>query len=292
MLGRAAIATARRLNLPVVFTFHTLYWEHAHYVPLPLGENCIRKLIERQVANFLNSCDRVIVYTEDLKEMLHSRFGLKDTVSVVPTGIDLVPYQYNVREEMRAKWGWGKHTVLISVGRLGREKSWHTLLDAGIRAMTAFPFLRIVIIGDGPERKSLQEYVEHRGFRDCVTFLGKIPFEEVPYYLQAADIFGFASITETMGRATIEAIAAGLPVVAVNAPGTSTIIEHDREGLLTSNDASALADALCILLRDESLRMRYSLAGREKAKKFRLELEAAMTLAVYKQAITERKDCY
>lgn len=289
MLGHAALAKGRRLGIPVVFTFHTLYWEHAHYIPVPFAQNLVRKIIERRVSKFVKVCDRVIVYTENLKEALHNRYGLDDRISVVPTAIDRTPFQNSKKEEIRAKFGWNNDPILISVGRLGREKNWYTFLEAGIQARAAFPGLRIVILGDGPDRRDLEMYVERRDASGYITFLGRIPFNECPKYFQAADIFGFASVTETMGRVTLEAIAAGLPVVAVDAPGTSAIVNHGCEGLLTPNDSSALAEAFILLLRDENLRRRFGRAGKEKAKTFQLDREAAMTLDVYEQAIAEQK---
>ena len=290
-LGHAAAAKARRLNLPLIFTFHTLYWEHAHYVPLPasLAQKIVREIIEKRVRDFVRRCDHIVVYTESLQRMLRTKYDLGNKVSVVPTAIDLAPYQSLNPMEIRSQLGWGIDPVMISVGRLGIEKNWMTLLEAGIHAMRVCPKLRIVIIGDGPERDRLQHYALNQGADGQVSFMGKIPFEEIPKYLKAADLFGFASTTETIGRVTIEALAAGLPIVAVNATGTRDIVEHDREGLLTDNNAQALGEAIIKVLGDESLRARYRVTAEQKSKLYNLEREAGMLLDVYQRVIKETR---
>ncbi len=286
-LGHAALAKARGLGIPVVFTFHTLYWEHAHYVPprSKITETLVRMVICRRIKKFLPRCDHIVVYTEDLRSLLRSRFDVENQVSVVPTGIDPAPYRRLDRSVLRSKLGWERSRILISAGRLGAEKNWITFLDAGMRAMEQHPELNIVILGDGPEKARLEQFVRRRQRGSQVSFLGKVPFAAVPGYLKAADLFGFASVTETIGRVTMEAMAAGLPIVAVNAMGTRDIVEHHGEGLLTENDPVALARAIGRLLADPHLRARYGHRSARKGRTFNLCKEAQMLLKVYEQTI-------
>ena len=104
------------------------------------------------------------------------------------------------------------------------------------------------------------------GIAEHVTFTGALPFEEVPAYLKAADIFSFASVTETQGLVTIEAMAAGLPVVAVDGSGTRDIVEHGKQGFLVENDADALAKGINKLLSDPQQMKRFSNNALKKPK--------------------------
>ncbi|MFQ5615804.1 MAG: glycosyltransferase [Anaerolineales bacterium] len=291
LLGRTAASKARELNLPLIFTFHTRYREYAHYFPLPqeMVQDFVKDAIDSWLGEYMQKCHHIIAPTESMREILMSEYGLLERVTAVPTGIDLRPYQDTDREVVRALRGWGDEKVLVSVGRLALEKNWTTLLDAGARVMQTHKNLRIVLIGDGPARGSLQKYVRELGIAERVTFAGKLPFDDIPYYLKAADIFGFASVTETQGLATMEALAAGLPVVAVNATGTRDVVEHGREGLLTENDSTALSAALQQILEDENLLRSYQEAAIRKAQCFDITHQAKRLEGVYHQAIEDKK---
>jgi glycosyltransferase involved in cell wall biosynthesis len=122
-----------------------------------------------------------------------------------------------------------------------------------------------------------------------IEFVGKVPFDEVPRYLKAADLFCFASVTETQGLVTMEAMAAGLPVVAVDATGTSDIVDNGVDGLLTANDSQALAEAIERVLADEDLRQRLRQAGTDKIKRFDMKVLAERLVEVYQQAIVDKR---
>jgi glycosyltransferase involved in cell wall biosynthesis len=128
------------------------------------------------------------------------------------------------------------------------------------------------------------------GITDRVTFTGALPFEQIPPYLKAADLFAFASVTETQGLVTIEAMAAGLPVVAVDGPGTRDIIEHGKQGFLVENDPNALAEALHRLLSDAQKMKRFSSNALKKAKTFDVNELGKQLINVYEQAIQDKKD--
>jgi glycosyltransferase involved in cell wall biosynthesis len=112
-----------------------------------------------------------------------------------------------------------------------------------------------------------------------------VPFEEVPAYLKAADFFGFASTTETQGLVTMEALAANLPVIAVEASGTRDIVQHEKQGLLVDEDHQAFASAIDRLLSDEALYQRFQNATRSRSQQFEMKALASNLTDVYRQAI-------
>jgi glycosyltransferase involved in cell wall biosynthesis len=292
LLGQTAARKAAELNLPLVFTFHTQYWEYTHYIPFPqeIIQEFLKNAVHRWLKEFMQKCQHIIIPSESLKEILVGNYGLHERYSVIPTGTNLEPFLNANGKALRAEQGWNDETVLISVGRLAPEKNWDTLLQAFAKVHEEHPEARLVLIGDGPARQNLEGLAAELGIADRVTFTGSVPFEEIPRYLKAADIFAFASVTETQGLVTIEAMAAGLPVVAVDGPGTRDIVEHSKQGFLVENDPKALAKGLNKLLSDPQRMKRFSNHALKKAKMFDVNQLSKQMIGVYEQAIQDKKD--
>lgn len=287
LLGQTAANKAIELNVPLVFTYHTRYREYSHYVSL--NQDLVKEAISRWLGEYMQKCHHIVVPSESIKQMLADEYGTLEQVTVVPTGIDLAPYRQAEGQLVRQLRGWGEDKVLISIGRLAKEKNWEMLLTAVAEVMQHCSDVRLVIIGDGDDREALQEYAIDLDMRDRVEFTGKIPFADIPSYLNAADLFCFASTTETQGLVTMEAMAAGLPVVAVDASGTRDVVENDREGFLTMNQSDSLARAIERVIRDDELRQRFSQAAIEKAETFEMKYMAERLVSVYEQALVDHQ---
>jgi hypothetical protein len=173
----------------------------------------------------------------------------------------------------------------MSVGRLAKEKNWETLLRAAATVFARRDGVRLAVIGDGVECEAIQGLARELGISERVDFVGKVPFAEIPNYLKAGDIFCFASVTETQGLVTLEAMAAGLPIVAVDATGTSDAVEHGRQGLLTDNDSEALARSIEQMLDHPANLNGFSDAARKRAEEFSIQRQSQKMLAAYEQAI-------
>ena len=281
LLGETATNIAKSLNLPMVFTFHTRYDEYTHYVPI--SPEISKMIIDRWMARYLEKCQHIITPSESIKKILIDS-GIEGDITAVPTGINIAPFQEADGQPVREQLGWGDDIVLISIGRLAKEKNFETLLQAAAQVMKERSHVRLVIVGGGLEEKSLIKLAKDLGIADRVKITGTIPFEKVPSYLKAADIFCFASVTETQGLVTMEAMAADLPIVAVDATGTSDAVEHGKDGLLTENDAGALAAALEQVIDDAQLRQHLMEGAKEKVQWFDIQRQAQRMLGVYEQA--------
>jgi 1,2-diacylglycerol 3-alpha-glucosyltransferase len=292
LLGNAAASKAEELNLPLVFTFHSQYREYSRYVPLTqeLVQDFVKEVIDTWLMDYISRCQHIIVPSDSIRQQLADNYGVTSRVTIIPTGLDLKVYQRADGEAVRRARGWENDRIIISAGRLAREKNWETLLSAMPAVIQSMPDVRLVIAGDGEERASLEELASQLGIRPRVEFTGKVSFDDMPAYLKAADLFCFASVTETQGLVTLEALAAGLPVVAVDASGTRDVVENDREGLLTANDSQALSQALLSVLKDEDLRIRYKQAASDKAGQFSIEKQARELLRVYEIAAVARRE--
>lgn len=291
LLGQTAARKAGELDLPLVFTFHTQYWEYTHYVPFPQEtvQEFLKNAVHRWLKEFMQKCQHIIIPSESMREILVRDYGLHERYSVIPTGTNLEPFLNADGKALRLEKGWQDEKVLISVGRLSPEKNWDTLLRAFAKTSEKHPDSRLVLIGDGTARQSLEELSSALGVTDRVTFTGALPFEDIPRYLKAADLFVFASVTETQGLVTIEAMAAGLPVVAVDGPGTRDIVGHGKQGFLVENDPDALAKGLNKLLSDPQRIKRLSNHALKKAKTFDINQLGKQLIGVYEQAIEDKK---
>jgi len=292
LLGQTAARKAAELGLPLVFTFHTQYWEYTHYIPFPQEaiQEFLKNAVHKWLRDFMQKCQHIIIPSESMREILVRDYGLEERYTVIPTGTDLDPFLRADGKTLRKEKGWQDETVLMSVGRLAPEKNWDTLLSAFAKVCAQLPNLRLVLIGDGPARQSLELLASELGIVERVTFTGALPFEEVPAYLKAADIFSFASVTETQGLVTIEAMAAGLPVVAVDGSGTRDIVEDNKQGFLVGNDTDALAKGIKRLLSDPQRMKRFSNNALKKAKTFDVNELGKQMVSVYEQAIHDKQE--
>lgn len=292
LLGQTAARKAAELELPLVFTFHTQYWEYTHYIPFPQEaiQEFLKNAVHRWLRDYIQKCQHIVIPSESIREILVREYGLEERYTVIPTGTDLEPYRCADWQALRKEKGWQDETVLISVGRLAPEKNWETLLQAFAKISSQRAGLRLVLIGDGPARSALETLAAELGIAERVTFTGALPFEDVPCHLKAADVFAFASVTETQGLVTIEAMAAGLPVVAVDGSGTRDIVEHGKQGFLVENDADALAKGLKKLLADPQRMKRFSNNGLKKARTFDINELGKELVGVYEQAIQDKKE--
>ena len=292
LLGQTAATKARDYNLPLVFTFHTQYQEYTHYIPFPQEQvqEFLKNTVMTWMREFMRKCQHIVIPSESMASVLINDFGLVDRYTVIPTGIDITPYKKANGSALRAQWNWGDDKVIISAGRLAEEKNWVTLLEAFAIAQKTQPNIRLALLGDGPQAEALRRLAGELEIQERVTFVGKVPFEEVPNYLKAADLFSFASITETQGLVTLEAMAAGLPVVAVDASGTRDILEDSKQGFLTQNDPQDLANRIIEVVASPSLMSKFKSAALRTSRAFDNKRLARKMLKVYEQAIEDKKN--
>ncbi|HSE95177.1 MAG TPA: glycosyltransferase, partial [Methylomirabilota bacterium] len=198
--------------------------------------------------------------------------GLRRPVAVVPTGLDLDRFR-PVSPSMRvaARRGLGlppDGPLLLYVGRLDREKNLPLLVEAFRCLADRQPEARLVLVGQGTEARALRMSVAHRGLTGRVHFPGGVAPPEVVRFYQAADAFTFTSTTETQGLSVLEAMACGLPVVAVRASGVEEAILDGVSGLLVPEDPGVFAAALHEVLDDPHLATKLGVGARERVHAF------------------------
>ena len=284
LLGPAARRFARRHGRPLVFTYHTRYEKYAHYVPLtrPLVETAAIRLSRR----FAARADAVIAPSSVIRDEL-VRDGVATPIAVVPTGVDLTRFRPAAARAAREALGLPLDDPLVLyVGRLDREKSVGRILAAFERIAGTIPQARLVLVGHGTEAAALAAQARTLRIGARARFVGVVAHDHVAAYYQAADVFVFASETETQGLVLAEAAACGLPAVAVAAPGCDEVVRDGETGILTKRDPAALAEAAIGLLLDATQRARMGARARQVAEAaFDVSAQIDRTLAVYATAL-------
>jgi 1,2-diacylglycerol 3-alpha-glucosyltransferase len=287
LLGPAARRLARRQGRPLVFTYHTRYDKYAHYVPLrrTVVEAAARGLSTR----FARRADAIIAPSAVLRDELRAR-GVGVPIAVVPTGVDLQHFTPGDRAAARRAHGLDDGAlVVLYVGRLDREKSVERVLAAFERVAGTIPHARLVLVGQGTQGDELRRMAARLQAGARIAFAGVCPHEQLPAHYRAADLFLFASETETQGLVLAEAAACGLPAVAVDAPGCAEVVHDGDTGVLTKGDPAALAEAAIGLLIDPARRAAMAVRARQLAEReFGVSLQIDRTLDVYAAALARR----
>lgn len=205
--------------------------------------------------------DRVVAISRAGEAMLVEDYGLpQSTVTFIPPGWDGHPHPPR----------GGRVPTIVCVAKLREEKGHTVLVDAFELVRREVPDARLVLIGDGVMRPVLEEQVARLGLQDGVEFKGAVP--EVWSHLAAADVFALASLSEAFGIAIVEAMAAGLPVVAAATGGIPELVVPGVTGeLFPPQDHVAMAGHLVRLLRSADTRMAMGSAGRKAADRYRMD---------------------
>jgi glycosyltransferase involved in cell wall biosynthesis/predicted metal-dependent phosphoesterase TrpH len=233
--GIAAWLVARVLELPVLGSYHT---ELAAYTGLRTGSAALEAMATLALGAFYRGCDLVLSPSAASDSRLGELGVPSERIERWDRGVDLDRFGPGLRVPGLLP---GEVSVLY-VGRLTREKGVDMLAEAFLEARTRDPRLHLVLAGGGPEEALIRARLG-----SGATFLGWLSGAELARVYASADVFLFASRTDTFGQVILEAQASGLPVVAVGEGGPVSLIEHGVTGLLADSDPHALADALCAL---------------------------------------------
>lgn len=275
LLGYGALKLGRRLNVPVVASYHTRYDLYmAYYLQLKL----LQKPVDAYLRYFYRACREVYVPSESMRDVLSAQ-GVADNVALWPRGVDVARFHPGKRSpDWRKRYGIGEQEcTIVFVGRLVREKNLAMLADvfADLRARNIA--YRGVIVGDGPERSSLESRIP-----DAV-FTGFLHDEDLAQAYASSDVFFFPSETETFGNVTLEAMASGLPAVGANATGSRSLILPGRTGFIAeTNRVEEFSAHLSRLVADASLRQDMGQAARQRSLEFSWDAAMASMLSYYR----------
>jgi glycosyltransferase involved in cell wall biosynthesis len=274
------------LERPLLFTHHTLYHEYVHYIPW-LSPRLTRPAVLGYVREFANRCDLVIAPSGVIREMLRQQ-GVTARTEVLPTGtIDPTQTVGLDPRAARARYGIpADRPLLVTVSRLAPEKSVDVVLRA-FQQVSDAPGAYLLIVGGGPSAASLEALARELGIGEHVRFTGALPHEGALEVMAGADLFVFASQTETQGLVLVEAMAAGVPVVAIGVAGAAEVVADGESGLLVSPSPEALAAGMRRLLADPTLRGRLGRRGKEIAAGYAAQNLARRLVGLYQSVMIE-----
>ncbi len=243
LLGMTAVRTARYRKLPLVFTHHTLYEQYTHYVPVD-SPNFKRFVVELATC-YANLSDHVFAPSESVEALLRRR-GVVAPITVVPTGVDIDRFAAGDGARFRAQMGIPPSALVVGhLGRLAPEKNLRLLGEAVAAFLQKNDQAHFLLAGSGPSEPELRRIFRAAGVAKRVYSAGVLRGQPLSDAYHAMDVFVFASKSETQGMVLTEAMAAGVPVVALDASGVREVVRDGRNGrLLHEETAQAFVSAL------------------------------------------------
>lgn len=278
----SGLRAARREGVPVLATYHTLFEEYLHHYAPFLPARGLRAVARHLSRRQCNALDGVVVPSLAMQSRLND-YGVKAPIHILPTGIPLARFASGDRARFRAANGIASsRPVALFVGRVAHEKNIGFLLEMAAEAVKRCPDLLLLVAGEGPALPALRAQAARLGLSDAVRFTGYLDRHRVlPDCYAAADVFVFASRTETQGLVLLEAMAVGLPVVAFAEMGTIDILAPCQGCRVPAEDPAAFADAVVEILSDAVLRARLGSEARDYARSWSDETMAARLADLY-----------
>lgn len=292
-IGSFARIIARQFNIPIVHTYHTSYEETVDYVTKGYFENSSKKIVEYFTKFY---CDKtvkeLIVPTKKTYDLFKEKYKVSRNIYIVPTGIEVEKYsKENFKKQeinqLKEQFSIQKEDVcILYVGRLGPEKNVEYLVNNHKYLVKQNKNIKLIIVGDGPERKKLERLAYKYHIEDNVIFVGKVSLKEVPKYYQLGDMFVTASLAETQGLTVLEALAASLPCVVIKDESYQNAVIDGINGYMFKSKKQYITYVLELV--EDTKRRKYMASQAKKiSKAHSSEVFADSILEVYQLAIGE-----
>lgn len=289
LLGTLGAKLAAKKNLPLVFTFHTRYEDYAHYAPFGIPPQAARVYVRQRVSSFLKKCSAIVAPAPSIREVVEE-YGGGDRCHLISNAIQLGHFKKADGHSVRAQYKLDGKKIAVFVGRLAQEKNLLMLLQSFAKARTKFKDCGLMLVGDGPFRPILEKEAARLHISPHVIFTGMVPYEHIPRYLGASQLFVITSTSEVKPLSILEAMASGLPVLAVRAPGAKDTVTHQVDGWLSGEDPSDFSDALVSLLKSEERLNKLGAAAKKKAEEFGQAHMAKKLEKLYKDLLKKLRD--
>lgn len=295
-IGYFSRIVAKKLNLPIVHTYHTLYEDYVHYVTHGHFNNLAKKLAIKITKYYCEKkCDELIVPTDKIKALFINKYKISQPINVIPTGIDIDKFKLtsNIKKEIESikKKYKIKDTDFIigSVGRIAPEKSFDKLLYNIKEMIKVNTNIKVMLVGGGPDLDNLKELTKKLHLEDYIIFTDKVNYDLVPAYFNTFNVIVSFSKTETQGLTIIEGLAASKPTICIEDDSFKAMIEPNYNGYLFKND-NEFKDYIFKLMNDKKLYKDMSTNARNSTYKYSKEVFASEVLKVYHKAIEKKSN--
>ena len=271
-VGFVGLRWAESTETPIVATYHTHYDKYVHYMPF-FPRRYLRYKVAKHTHFYYNSVSHVVTPSDASRRWL-LRHSVSTPVTVIPTGVP-EPKMFD-RSELRLELGADPNTrVLLYVGRIAVEKNIRLILEAAQTVLRQRSDAVLWIVGDGPARSGFTEEARILGIGDRTVFWGSVPRHEVDRFYAAADVFVFASMTETQG----------LAAVVVQGGGASQAVADGASGFIVPNNPEDMASHVLGLLDNDTLYAAVSRTARHDGLNLTVGAMAGKIESLYRQVI-------
>lgn len=293
-VGYFSRIVAKKLSLPIVHTYHTLYEDYVHYVTHGHFDNFAKKLAIKITKYYCEKrCDELIVPTDKIKDLFINKYNIIKQVNVIPTGIDIDKFKITPSMKKNIQTIKNKYKikdtdfVIGSVGRIAPEKSFDKLLYNIKDMIKVNTNIKVLLVGGGPDLDNLKKLTKKLNLENYVIFTDKIDYDLVPTYFNIFNVVVSFSKTETQGLTIIEGLAASKPTLCIEDDSFKAMIEPNYNGYLFKNDTE-FKDYIFKLMNDQKLYKDMSTNARNSTYKYSKEVFAADILKVYHKAIENK----
>lgn len=290
-MGLFAKSMAKKLNIPMVQTFHTLYEDAIDYITRGYFPNTSRNILKVYMKKYFSpTISDIIVPTDKTKNFLKQRYHLKQNIHIIPNGIDTEKFnESNVNKaeikKLRKKYGIKDDDFVVSwIGRLGYEKRINYLIDGFKSIAEKRCDAKLLIVGTGPEEENLKELVNDLELNDYVIFTGKVSYDEIYKYYNLSNVVASASHFETQGLTLVEAFSSSRPVVVVHDKSFTPIVKNGFNGMIFKNK-SEYAKAIEYLMDNKNIYEEMKKNAFDFSKSFSLKSFASKIIYIYNNAL-------
>lgn len=294
-IGLFARIMARQLDIPLVHTYHTMYEDYVHYITKGYFDKSSKKLVEHLTKFY---CDKtateLIVPTKKTYDLFKEKYKYDRNVHIIPTGIEIEKF-YKEKNSLEKVNNLKKRLninesdfVILFVGRIASEKSIDFLIKNHVNLVKKNKNCKLIIVGSGPDLEELEKLSIKLKMDNNIIFTGKVPWNEVSLYYNMANVFTTASHTETQGLTVIEAMAASIPVVALDDEAFNTTVINDLNGYLFK-DKKEYCKYMDILMNNRDKCIKLGNQARINSNPYSSKYYAERVLDVYYLALGGRR---
>jgi 1,2-diacylglycerol 3-alpha-glucosyltransferase len=295
-IGTFARLFAKQYNIPLVHTYHTLYEDYVHYITKGYFNRSSKKIVEYLTKFYCETtATELIVPTNKIYKLFIDKYKFEKNIHIIPTGIEVERFfKENQKEseinDMRRRLNLSKKDfVILFVGRLAEEKNVEFLIHSQKALLEKNKNIKLIIVGDGPDKEKYEEYSKELGIEKDVIFTGKASWETMPIYYHIADIFATASKTETQGLTIIEAMAANTVPVCMKDEAFQSMVTDELNGRFFETEEEYQEEILYFYNNRKDL-SRYDKQARIQAEHYSSDNYADRVMEVYKRAIIEKSE--
>ena len=278
IVGAEAARFSEELDVPMVFTFHTMYHEYTHYF-LGMDNDLVKQIVRRSVRDFANRADHIIAPSPAVVNLMPS-YGIQKPVDILPTPVDIDKFKPRPNPLLNNP----DRIRLIYVGRVAKEKNLDFLLRVFAQAAAKDERLEMLLVGGGPSLDDLRKLAKRLKIDHKVTFTDMVPFERVVDELSLADLFIFSSTSETQGLVVLEAMAAGLPLVMVESEALLYFVNPGQDCVVVPEKEEDMVAAILSLINDPDRLRAMGKAARKNAERYSIPALTSRLLDVYQAA--------